>query len=89
VASVEKHLAEFHVEMGEALERTSAALDAGSTNLESFTSAQRNLKTKVVALANTVASITLGEDNYNRHLVLFGRTLGWSHAEALLKNMPN
>lgn len=84
VPSAEKHLAEFRDQLDAARTYTDRSMAAGEMDMKVFDAAVEKVKSHVLAMANTFASISLGEDVYDRHLELFGRTLGWPHADALL-----
>ena len=80
-----ENLAAFHAEFSKAHDGVDKRMQAGDIEaLEDHRKAARMAQGKVVAMANAFASIAFGEKVYDHHLELFGRTLGWSHADALL-----
>lgn len=84
--AMEKHLAEFETALNEAREYTDRSMASGEMDVKVFGDALHVLKRDVIAMANTFASITFGEEVYDKHLEMFGPTLGWPHAEGLLAN---
>ena len=83
--SVERHLENFTTEFEQVRKAVGAELSEGRFQSDKFGAAVEQLKTRIIAMANSVAAISLGEKVYERHLLLFGETLGWGHAKAMLK----
>ncbi|APE29172.1 hypothetical protein BMF35_a2343 [Aurantiacibacter gangjinensis] len=86
VPSAEKHLAEFQEELSAAKDYTDRSMQTGEMDVTVFGKALDDVRRNVLAMANTFAAISLGDDVYERHLAMFGKALGWPHAEALLEN---
>lgn len=82
--AIERYLAEFREELDAARAYTDESFASGEMDLKVFGEALDKLKSNVIAMAHSMTSITFGEEVYDRHLRMFGETLGWPFAKRLM-----